>query len=177
MIKNLFVFVIGIVLWGCATVPVPGKLEVIKGNIHAQGRVATAEKGGALIRAIQIDLSTAPSEFLEDIWVVVRIVGKTTLAKVTPQLLKENGYTIMEVKPPREGLTDRYCDSGFSFDFNRDGKLIRLEANTGSNDDTSTENPRIGSFSSTLSLALPCTLPQFNSVFGKSDKVRFIRVN
>ena len=187
MTTKLSILAVCTVLLGCITVitpgtqkddiPVPGKLEVYKGCIQAQGTVATVERGGVLIRTMQIDLVAASPEFLEDTWVVVQIVGRTKLAKITPQLLKENGYNKKTDELPKLGVTDRYCAAGFSFRFDSTGKLIQMEANTGSSDDTSTENPRMGSFSKTYSLALPCTVPQFGSVFGKPDKVLFRRTN
>ena len=187
MLKNISVILACIVLWSCTTVPVtetnkgkipvPGKLEVSKGNIHAQGTIATAERGGALIRTMQIDLSTTPPEFLDDVWVIAWIVGKTTLAKITPQLLKEHGYAEQTLDTPHNGITIRYRGGGFTFDFDCNGKLICLEANTESNDETSKENPRMGTYSSTFSLALPCSIPQFRSVFGKPDNILFTKVN
>ena len=176
MLKILSVFIC-IVFWGCsAPILIPGKLEVSKGSIQAQGTIATAERGGALIRTMQIDLTTPPSEFLEDIWVEIRLVGKTKLANVTTQLLKEQGCNEVSIESPREGSTVRYRDGGFSFDFNREGKLVYVESNTGSNDDTSTENPSMGSFSCESSLALPCSVSEFRGVFDKPDKVRYIKV-
>ena len=184
MLKNLFVMVFCIALLGCETVHHYEKqkavitdlqiLEVSLGYIHAQGTVATAERGGALLRAMQIDLAAATSEFLEDTWVEIRIVGRTKLAKVTPTLLKEQGFNEISIEPPRDGATVRYRSTGFSFDFNRDGKLIRLEADTGTNDDTSTENPRIGSLMKKKILSLPGSLPEYEAVFGKPDEIRII---
>lgn len=191
MFRSLFVVsATCLVFCGCATLPVPGKLEVVKGDIRAQGTITAPaglpEWGGALIRRMEIDLAKASPEFMDDIWVIAGTAGKTKLAAVTTGLLKEHGYGEVSVEPPRDGVAVRYRGEGISFDFDRGGKLVYLEADTGSDDDTSRENPRFGTsaqeghdkrYPRVTSLALPCAVDEFESVFGKPDRVRFLKVN
>lgn len=172
--KSVSVIISCMALWGCG-VPVPGRVEVIKGSIHAQGTVAISERGGVLIRSMHIDLTTAPSDLLKDIWLEISAEGKIRLSDISPQLLKQQGFNEKTVEPQHDGETISFSSDGFTFHFDNNGKLISLDANTGSNDDTSTENPRMGVFSNHYSLALPCSLPQFRSVFGKPSKMRFLK--
>ena len=165
--KILFAVVISVSLSGCMTFCSRDDLVAFeKGGIHAGGKPYSLDQGGFRLDSIEIDLTKANREFLNDIWVELRCGEKTKLSELTPQSWRE-----------------RYSsDCRFSFDFDPKGRVIKLSTNVGRSGSFcdapgAAENPRMGSFSSGKSVALPSSVPEFESVFGKPDKMYSYHVN
>ena len=95
---------------------------------------------------------------------------------MTLQFLKAHGFT--QGTGDCNNLLGYYAkDSYFSFYVDKDGILKKVGLSTGIEIEAHgvnavSNNPRMGSFSSGKSIALPCSVPEFESVFGKSDNIK-----
>ena len=131
-----------------------------KAGIHVEGDPGLPKEGGFRLDYLVMDLTKVDSNLLNDIWVELRCGEKTKLTALTFDLWKEH-----------------YKDKcNFSFSFDQEGRLIELHPDTGRHHDVhgviaGSCNPRMGSFSTGKSVVFPCSIPEFESVFGKADKM------
>ena len=152
-----------------------------KVGMNAGGYPYSTKEGGFRLTSIEIDLTKVGRDFLHDIWIELPNGDKGKLAELTPQYLKEHGFN--------ESIWDNKAsgcyaseESGFSFKVDADGILIKTDVSTGMRHEVhgvsvGSYNPRMGSFLSGKSVALPSSVPEFESVFGKPDKMYSYHVN
>ena len=173
MSKSFAIIFVCFAFLGCPSLFADPTYTCEKGKLLASGWFFSEIKGGARLDSLDIEElnpEKVSREFLDDIWVELRCGEKTKLSALTIQFVKERGF--------KENHFKNYLtiydseNSGFIFYFSQEGTLCELKICPTFNYFTlsSNHNPRMGSFSTGKSLALPCSVPEFESVFGKVDK-------
>ena len=168
------VIVLCVAFTGCPSFFGDSLYRYEKGKLLARGWISSEAKGGARLDSLDIEeLNTekVSREFRDDIWVELRCGEKTKLSALTIQFVKERGFKENHFKNDLSIYDSE--NSGFEFDFSQDGILCEwhIFPVVKHASFSSTVNPRMGSFSTGKSLALPCSVPEFESVFGKPDKL------
>ncbi len=169
LMKTLVTFFGLLVLVGCTTGPESNRLEVRKGSIIATGSISP--KNPDRLEWIGIDLTGVNLPRASELWIALQGAARTKVSSITVQFLKERTAREWIGKSRDYGGTTSYFLEGYAFRFDND-KLIALEANRfGFPPDKQEAKPRIGLLASGASLTLPCSWPDFASVFGKPDNV------
>jgi hypothetical protein len=117
------------------------------------------------LRVVTINLTDAKGDVWDDIWIELSPGEKTSIGSITRTLLMEH-----QAKH-ENNCSDCFFFGRLTFEFN--GEILKkVDADWGVTPAAKKGfNPRIGSVHRGASLTLPCTIPQFESVFGECDKV------
>ena len=145
----------------CGCITIPNATEVRSGIVFAQGHPSMR---GDTLGYLQIDLRSANADYRHDIWAATKDGKSVALADITIGLLKSQGAREWIGSSHEYGGTVCYdiLNSHYWFDGER---LIAIRAW----EETGFRGPRFGSRSSGSAITLPCTLREFESVFGKSE--------
>jgi hypothetical protein len=150
----------------CCMAASPNILFVAKGGIKAQG---TISKQREQIDLIQIDLQRVSELELRDLWVGLSPTNQITFAEVTESVIKETSSTNFVSETGKPSHT--YYAAGYSFRF-EEGHLVNFQANRyGFPPKKTTAFVKLGSRKSETPLSLPCSVDDFEKVFGKADKI------
>lgn len=164
-ITFLLIF-IATVFSGCAAAS-PNLLFGQMRGINAKG---TISKQGEQIGLIEIDPRALSEVQLHDLWVGLASTNQTTFAEITEDLIKKIGIPSTKYYSAPSTKTIYYV-CGYSFRF-EGGQLVSFLANQyGFPPKKTTAFVNLGSRKSKSSLSLPCSVDDFEKVFGKADKI------
>jgi len=148
-------------------------LTVSKNSIYGSGRVST--RLGEQLTEIEIDLRSPGTTLAADIWIEMPDGENTTLDSISRVgLIRENARERKEKHNEYYRYSDktRFELPGFVFWFD-DDRLVGVEARpVVQGASQRSVRPALGSRSRETSLTLPCTSQEFESVFGKADRVK-----
>jgi hypothetical protein len=151
---NILVLLIAISITGCSS---PNLVFVTKGGIKAQGSVFGLFKTHEQIWLISINPRELTDGQMHDLWVGFPLTNQMTFAEIT-----EDAINKISVTPAK-------C--GYSFDF-KEGRLDGFYANLyGWPPKDIVAFVKLGSRKSGSSLSLPCSVDEFEKVFGKADSI------
>ena len=158
-----FTIAAAVFLTGCMG---PNILHVNKGGVTAYGDIYwKREKIGEILINPQ-DLS---SDQKDDLWVGVSPTNHMTFSEITETSMKKIAVPATK-NYPASGPND-YDLGGYFLNF-KDGILVRFGANRyGFPPKDITAFTQIGSRKNGSELSLPCSLNDFENVFGKADSV------
>jgi hypothetical protein len=167
--KTLLALLASVVLCGCITGSDSNRIEVRKGPVFAKGVVRSASREE--LDWVELDVGKSQGDPLTNMWVEVQSTEKATLTSITPKFLKEKGAADWKGPDRTYGGTATYYLRGYAFCFDGE-RLIAFKANrSGFPPGKREAKPRLGLVAGGASLTLPCSLPEFESVFGKPDDV------
>jgi hypothetical protein len=158
---RFFSLVVAACLMGCASSP--NLVFVEDGGIKAQGQISgRSEK----IDLIDIDLKKCPEGRLQDLWVGLSPTNRLAFSQMTEETIRAAGISSTNYySAPAVGAT--YFLSGYSFRF-EGGRLVRVLASRyGFPPARTAAYVTIGSQKSGHSFSLPCSLEDYEAVFGK----------
>jgi hypothetical protein len=157
---------IATVFSGCAAVT-PNLLVAEMRGIDAKG---TISKQREQVGLIEIDPRALSEAQLHDLWVGLASTNQTTFAEITEDLIKKIGIPSTNYySAPTTKTTYYVC--GYSFRF-EGGQFVSFLANQyGFPPKKATAFVKLGSRKSDTSLSLPCSVDDFEKVFGKADKI------
>jgi len=159
-----------IVLCFTGCVASPNLVFVTKGGIKAQGSIFGVIKKHEEINSIGIDIRKLSEIQLHDLWVGLDSTNQTLFAEISEDAIKKIG--ILRKNPPSAPSTETgYSVCGYAFTFDG-GQCVNVSANRyGFPPKEGTSFVKFGSRKSGASLSLPCSVDDFEKVFGKSDKI------
>jgi len=142
-------------------------LFVHKGGIMAQGSVS---KGREQIDLIQISTVTLSDSQLRDFWVDLSPSNRVTFTELGENAIKQICSTNFALESSGT-VSNMYYVGGYSFAFSG-GRLITLQASRyGFPPKEAATFTKVGSKHNQSSISLPCSLDDFEKVFGKADKI------
>lgn len=145
----------------------PNLIFVYKDGIQGQGTISKGREQMGLIELLPVKAS---DNQIRDLWVDLSPSNRVVFADITEkqiQSLSSFSYTSKSNEAPHR----LYYVSGYSFEFDSD-KLVKFQANRyGFPPKEGTAFVHLGSLSRQASLSLPCSLDEFEKVFGKADRV------
>jgi|GEM_PF-3083961 len=127
----------------------------LRASIQADGELQGVFKKKEHILQIEIFPKKLPEAELQDIWVCFSPTNKLSLADITED----------KIKP--------YADNQHSFQF-ENGKLVKFSLDVYGYEYPDFKRGNIvalGSFKNNSSLTLPCSVEDFENVFGKADEI------
>jgi len=142
--------------------------EIARGSVVAEGGFTGIFKRREQFTSIEICADNLAESDLRDLWIALSPTNRTALADLTEDKFKELAGASENVLLPRGSY--RFKQYTFHFEHS---KLVRLSGfNYPDSDRWHDPIPlRIGSAIRQRELSLPCTLPEFEGVFGKADQV------
>jgi hypothetical protein len=165
---HILVLLIAMSFTGC--VRNPNLVFVTKGGIKAQGNIFGVFKKHEQIELIAINPLELTDGQMHDLWVGFPLTNQITFAEITEDAIKKIG--ILRENPPSVPRTETgYSVCGYSFDF-KGGRFDGFSANLyGWPPKDIIAFVKLGSRKSGSSLSLPCSVDDFEKVFGKADAV------
>lgn len=142
-------------------------IEVRKGEILAQGEPT---RDGERLNVLTIDLQRMSSDGKTNLWVEFPDNQKFALSAITMEEVKSR--STKEWQSPDSKTQKSFDVGGYWFEFDGNTLISLSVSKYGRPPTQKIAFTRIGSFSSNASLSLPCTLGQFEEVFGKADQIK-----
>jgi hypothetical protein len=168
-IVSRFVIVLtAVMMTSCA----PNVLNIQKGAIFGEGRTSYPPlRGGEKIHSLDINPQKMSHADQTNLWVELPDGEKVSFAAMTRAKIKS--HAIWETKDPRSNSDEKADYFAGSYNFRFDGEtLFNLHiVDQGWQTHYAKGFPKIGSFSSNHFLILPCTLKEFEEVFGKPNQI------
>ena len=161
----IFIF-LSVIFTGCA----PNFVEIHKKGILAEG--SEVFRGSEKIDYFQINPAMMSQSDQTNLWIELSDGAKTSFANLTRAFVKP--HAIFESIEPHSDSNKEaiFYRDGYTFTFSGE-KLVNLKITTTCWPAAAQNNAftKIGLFSSNQTLSLPCTVKQFEEVFGKAEKV------
>ena len=151
---------------GCAVMS-PNLLFVRMRGINAKG---TISKQREQIGLIEVNIRQLSESQINDLWIGLSATNQTSLVEVTEDLIRQIGVPSTNFySAASDASTYFYC--GYSFRF-EGGHFAKCLANQyGFPPKVGSAFVMLGSRKNAVSLSLPCSLYDFEKVFGSADKV------
>ena len=139
-------------------------------GIKAQGAISGVFRKHEEINSIGIDPRQLSEVQLHDLWVGLDSTNQTLFSEITEDAIKKIG--ILRGNPPSAPSTETgYSVCGYAFKFDG-GRCVNVSANRyGFPPKEGTAFVKFGSRKNEASLSLPCSVEDFEKVFGKADKI------
>jgi hypothetical protein len=167
----LISILVNTMLVGCSAAS-PNLLFVEMRGIKAQGAISGVFRKHEEINSIGIDIRELSEIQLHDLWVGLDSTNQTPFAEITEDAIKKIG--VFRGNPPSAPSTKTgYFVCGYKFIFDG-GQFASLMANQYQYSFPPKEGNafvKFGSRKNGASLSLPCSVEDFEKVFGKPDKI------
>jgi hypothetical protein len=163
---GLILLLITTAVAGCFTAS-PNLLSVQRPGITARGTISKQEER---IELIDIDLRQLPETQIHEISIALTPTNQATLAEITEDAVQEiSTPSTVYYSAPSTGIT--YFVSGYSIRF-EGGRLVTITASRyGFPAKNTAAYVKFSSHVNRHSLTLPCSVAEFEDVFGKADKI------
>jgi len=147
----------------------PNLVFVTKGGIKAQGSIFGVFRKHEEINNIGIDIRELSEVQLHDLWVGLNSTNQTPFAEITEDAIKKIGIF-------RGNPSSGYIGYGYAFRFDG-GQFVGVMATEAKYSiytypREGTAFIKLGSRKSGFSLSLPCSVDDFEKVFGKADDIK-----
>ena len=147
----------------------PNLVFVTKGGIKAQGSIFGVFKKHEQIELIEISPRKLTDGQMHDLWIGFPLTNQMTFAETTENAIKEFSEPATKYYPASSPGTYYVCGYSFSFE---GGEFVGFSANLyGYPPKEITAFVKLGSRKSGSSLSLPCSVDDFEKVFGKADAI------
>ena len=148
----------------------PNLVHVTKGGIKAYGSIIGVFKKHEQIELIQINPRELSDDQTHELWVGLSLTNQLTFAEITEDAIKAIGIPATIYYSAAE--PNDYFVCGYDFNF-KSGKLVGFSASINGNPPKDmVAFVKLGSRKSGNSLSFPCSVDDFEKVFGKADDVR-----
>ena len=147
----------------------PNLVHVTKGGIKAYGSIFGVFKKHEQIELIEINPRELSDAQMHELWVGLSLTNQTTFSEITEDAIKTIG--VPSTKYYSASNPDDYFVCGYDFNF-KAGQLVGFSADLHGNPPKDTAAfVKLGSRKNGNSLSLPCSVDDFEKVFGKADDV------
>lgn len=165
---HILALIVSVCVAGC--IGSPNNLEVSKVGIKAYGRISGVFKKRDRIEVIQIDPRALSGEQAHDLWVGFAPTNQMTIADITEEVTQ--GIGVHSTNYYSAAGPHDYIACGYALSFS-EGQLVSFHAtHHGFPPSYESRFVQLGSRKSGSSLSFPCTVDDFEKVFGKADKIR-----
>ena len=164
---SILISVVALCLSGC--VANPNLVFVTKGGITAHGSIFGVFKKHEEINLIAINPRELSDDRRRDIWIGLSSTNQTTFSEITEKLITDIGVSATHCYSAAS--PGHYYVCGYSFRF-REREFVAFSANRyGYPPKDITAFVKLGSRKNGSSLSLPCSVNDFEKVFGKADAI------
>ncbi len=147
----------------------PNLVEVHKGDIVGyRGTQRPPLRTQELIGELDVSLRNLASEDRTNLWLEFADGEKMTFDAINLLQIKQHGAS---ASTNSSSTQTTYSRDGYKFIFDGSTPIQLMILQHGWPDRGTNVFSRVGSFSSNQTLTLPCTLKQFEAVFGKPDLI------
>lgn len=167
--KAIYILIplVAVCLEGCAASP--NLVDVTKGGIKAHGSIAGVFSKHEQIDLIEINPRDLSDDQRRDIWVGVSLTNQMAFSEITEEAIK--GIGVPATNYYSTASLGRYFLCGYSFNF-KAGEFVGFTASLhGNPPKDKIAFVKLGSSKTGSSLSFPCSVDDFEKVFGKADDI------
>ena len=159
--------ILAVCLVGCAASP--NLVNVTKGGITAHGTIFGVFKKHEQIDLIEINPRKLSDDERKSLWVGLSSTNQIAFSEITEAAIKRIGIPATNFYSAAN--PESYFLCGYNFDF-KDGEFVGFTASIYGNPPKDiVAFVKLGSLRSGSSLSFPCSVDDFEKVFGKADSI------